>query len=864
MKNEKAVLFLPTMDFFSGREYQDETESGKKPSQEHSVPTGPEPKNVPASSMTMDFFAMENPQEEKETTGYAQSTSFAQKGGKAEEASAFELPVRDGSFDALEQGSEWFPQEMPTGGYQPLSFGFEEEPERQAPMDAAFFDLPQKTAAQNQTTVPFDIMDENKKENTQPIAAQELDFGVLEQEPDASMKGFAFTQDDTQARKKEFDFDALEKNMEWNTQAEFDFAALSESETKAPAQAVPADADVRFDLPDEPQGNPFDFGTSDPFGTTGGDASDATIAFDFGNEKKTAVPNETEDISATKPMEKASKDRSNVLNGYQPLSFGFEEEPHSEPRLQQEAVRQEAPRITPVPPAQEMPKRPAPQPMQADPVAQPAADPLPVKPIRAAKDEPTLAFTPADIKRQETQATVAFVPVGTPKPDPVKPPESAAPVQDAAKAAPVRSEKEKDIGAAVFSALMGEEQKAGDAGTVSQLPNQVPVRRGPKKKTAPQPIDWHALDYALDKAAEKTSVPKSAAPAEKPGVGTENATPIAFDFKEFSSGEADIPEFGGSDLFGQDAETSAFDDFFDSKRPEEQNTGVRDVPRRSATQRQEHAPRANRPQKEVPHRKAKRPNNGIFAWLALIAVALMVVLFFVFKGGNDEQGKPGSSGSSSSSLSEQTSSVPSEPGSETESGTSSDVPAEAIPRGEWYMVLANRSSVLSADFAVETAKVAGVEVDARIAEPLKNMIDAAAAEGIKLKPMIGYRSMKWQTEKWNARVEKLMKEKNLSREEAEKKAIDFTSAPGTSDHNTGLGLDIVSEDHPSRDAAFAESKGAKWLAEHAVQYGFILRYPSDKTAQTGMDYEPWHYRYVGTEQALKMKESGLCLEEYLK
>ena len=84
-----------------------------------------------------------------------------------------------------------------------------------------------------------------------------------------------------------------------------------------------------------------------------------------------------------------------------------------------------------------------------------------------------------------------------------------------------------------------------------------------------------------------------------------------------------------------------------------------------------------------------------------------------------------------------------------------------------------------------------------------------------------------------------------------------------SDHNTGLGLDIVSEDHPAKDAGFAETAAAQWLAEHAADYGFILRYPSDKTEATGMDYEPWHYRYVGSEQAHKIKESGLCLEEYL-
>ena len=179
------------------------------------------------------------------------------------------------------------------------------------------------------------------------------------------------------------------------------------------------------------------------------------------------------------------------------------------------------------------------------------------------------------------------------------------------------------------------------------------------------------------------------------------------------------------------------------------------------------------------------------------------------------------------------------------------------------MVLANRSSVLPGDFTgAETATVGEAVVDARIAEALRQMVNDAAAAGVKLKPTNGYRSIARQQELWDARVKTLM-EGGLSQADAETKAIDYTSAPGTSDHNTGLGLDIVSEDHPAKDAGFAETAAAQWLAEHAADYGFILRYPSDKTEATGMDYEPWHYRYVGSEQAHKIKESGLCLEEYL-
>ena len=180
------------------------------------------------------------------------------------------------------------------------------------------------------------------------------------------------------------------------------------------------------------------------------------------------------------------------------------------------------------------------------------------------------------------------------------------------------------------------------------------------------------------------------------------------------------------------------------------------------------------------------------------------------------------------------------------------------------MVLANRNSVLPEDFTVEQTETVGEAlVDARIAEALRQMVDDAAAADIRLKPTNGYRSVARQKELWDARVQKLMSENGMSKADAEIRALDYTSRAGTSDHNTGLGLDIVSEDHPAKDMAYADTAAAAWLLEHAADYGFILRYPSDKTDITGMDFEPWHYRYVGTEQAQLIKASGLCLEEYL-
>ena len=252
--------------------------------------------------------------------------------------------------------------------------------------------------------------------------------------------------------------------------------------------------------------------------------------------------------------------------------------------------------------------------------------------------------------------------------------------------------------------------------------------------------------------------------------------------------------------------------------------------------------------------KGGAPAKSIFAWCGILLIAVLIILYFVLFGDKDgDASSPGSdSNSTASSLPAQSVSVPPEP------------VTPSIPRDEWYMVLANRDSVLSMDFTVaETATVGEALVDARIADALRQMVSDAAAAGIRLKPTNGYRTVTRQDELWKARVQKLITENGLSQADAEVRALDYTSRAGTSDHNTGLGLDIVSEDHPAKDAAYADTAAANWLLEHAAEYGFILRYPSDKTAQTGMDFEPWHYRYVGVEQAQLIKASGLCLEEYL-
>lgn len=102
-----------------------------------------------------------------------------------------------------------------------------------------------------------------------------------------------------------------------------------------------------------------------------------------------------------------------------------------------------------------------------------------------------------------------------------------------------------------------------------------------------------------------------------------------------------------------------------------------------------------------------------------------------------------------------------------------------------------------------------------------------------------------------------------TRDMAESYASMWVAIPGTSEHHTGLAFDIVASDYVVLDSSQATTRVQQWLMENCHNYGFILRYPEDKVNITGINYEPWHYRYVGVEAATYIMEHGICLEEYL-
>ena len=156
----------------------------------------------------------------------------------------------------------------------------------------------------------------------------------------------------------------------------------------------------------------------------------------------------------------------------------------------------------------------------------------------------------------------------------------------------------------------------------------------------------------------------------------------------------------------------------------------------------------------------------------------------------------------------------------------------------------------------------GRQLDARAAEAFARMVEDAKQDGCNLVICSGYRSYERQEELFTMMIVDYL---NLgySYGDAYAATKSLRNVPGTSEHQTGLAADIVADDYWTLDDGYAQTDEAKWLKANAAKYGFILRYPQDKEDITGTHFEPWHYRYVGVEDAVKIMEQGLCLEEYL-
>ncbi|MBR3803662.1 MAG: M15 family metallopeptidase [Clostridia bacterium] len=192
-------------------------------------------------------------------------------------------------------------------------------------------------------------------------------------------------------------------------------------------------------------------------------------------------------------------------------------------------------------------------------------------------------------------------------------------------------------------------------------------------------------------------------------------------------------------------------------------------------------------------------------------------------------------------------------------------PSTAVINSEkWYLLLVNRNYILPEDFTVKTTAVkgGGQSLDYRVTPYYDKMVAAAEADGISLIPVSGYRSVERQRTNFERKI-KLYMDKGYSKAEATRLASEIVLMPSTSEHNAGLAMDFGTNGNYTLDENFAKTEAFRWLSENAADYGFILRYPEDAQDITMVTYEPWHWRYVGVENAKKIKASGLTLEEYL-
>lgn len=183
-----------------------------------------------------------------------------------------------------------------------------------------------------------------------------------------------------------------------------------------------------------------------------------------------------------------------------------------------------------------------------------------------------------------------------------------------------------------------------------------------------------------------------------------------------------------------------------------------------------------------------------------------------------------------------------------------------VDRPDWNLIVVNAGREMPEGYTPQLKEILGCGkyLDYRVAPHYEEMYYAAKKDGITLTPYSAYRSYDRQKNNYNNLTQSYMSQYNLSEAEARKKAATVILPPGTSEHNLGFAMDIC-----GTESSFSGTKEYAWLQQHAHEYGFILRYTAEKQPITGIIPEPWHWRYVGVEYAEKIKNSGLCLEEYL-
>ncbi len=184
-------------------------------------------------------------------------------------------------------------------------------------------------------------------------------------------------------------------------------------------------------------------------------------------------------------------------------------------------------------------------------------------------------------------------------------------------------------------------------------------------------------------------------------------------------------------------------------------------------------------------------------------------------------------------------------------------------RTDWQLLLVNYMHSVPEDYSFSLIQLKNEQsVDERIYPELQEMMNAARAEGIFALITSSYRTKEMQQALFTEKVEEY-KSNGYLNDKAERLAKMWVALPGTSEHQVGLAVDIGVDSSQTVGKSQSSSDVHQWLMANCYKFGFILRYPEGKSDITGVNYEPWHYRYVGKAVAKEITEKGICFEEYL-
>lgn len=183
---------------------------------------------------------------------------------------------------------------------------------------------------------------------------------------------------------------------------------------------------------------------------------------------------------------------------------------------------------------------------------------------------------------------------------------------------------------------------------------------------------------------------------------------------------------------------------------------------------------------------------------------------------------------------------------------------------DWQLILINKQHAVPDDYDFNLAQLySNIECDERVTADLVNMLDAARTDGVELFVCSAYRDVNRQQVLFEKKI-KMYMQRGLSYTESYEITSQSVTVPGASEHQIGMAFDIVTSNYQQLNSGFGETEAGKWLKRNCADYGFILRYPEEKEDITGITYEPWHFRYVGVDNAKYIMENGITLEEYIE